>query len=65
MLVVSRKIGEKLCIGDSLAITVLSVHKGYVRLGFDAPLDVAIQREEIRRRRGVSIPEDQQEILMT
>jgi len=47
MLVLSRKVGEKLCIGGDIWITVVSVKGSQVRLGIEAPADVAIRREEI------------------
>ena len=50
MLVLSRKAGERVCVGDSIQITVLDVGGGKVRLGFAAPLHVAIHREEVARR---------------
>lgn len=47
MLVVSRKVGERLLIGDSIAITVVKVAGGGVRLGIEAPPEMAITREEL------------------
>jgi carbon storage regulator len=47
MLVLGRKVGEKLCIGGDIWITVVSVKGSQVRLGIEAPADVAIRREEI------------------
>lgn len=50
MLVLTRRVGETLCIGDDVTITVLAV-KGYqVRLGVNAPKDVEVHREEIYNR---------------
>jgi carbon storage regulator CsrA len=57
MLVLRR--GERVHIGASVVLTVVAVHEGRVRLAFDAPADVAIDREEVWRRRQRSIPEDQ------
>jgi len=48
MLVLSRKVGEKILIGDSIAVTVVRVAPGVVRLGVDAPAHLAIVREEIK-----------------
>lgn len=48
MLVLSRKIGEKILIGDQIAVTVVRVSQGTVRIGVEAPNDMAIVREEIR-----------------
>jgi len=48
MLVLSRKVGEKILIGDRIAVTVVRVGPGVVRLGIDAPSDTPVVREEIR-----------------
>lgn len=50
MLILSRRIGETLCIGDDIEVTVLEVKGGQVRLGIHAPKDVSVHREEIYRR---------------
>lgn len=47
MLILSRKQGESLLIGDHITVTILSVRPGCIRIGIDAPDDVAILREEI------------------
>lgn len=47
MLVLSRNIGETLNIGDDTTVTVLAVNGQQVRLGVNAPKDVAVHREEI------------------
>jgi carbon storage regulator len=52
MLVLSRKRGERLLIGDEIIITVLSNDQGKVRLGIDAPKDVLILREELAAKAG-------------
>ena len=49
MLVLSRRTGERVWIGGSVRVEVLEVKGGRVKLGFSAPPDVDIQREEIRR----------------
>ena len=48
MLVLSRKVGEKILIGDGIAVTVVRVGPGVVRLGIEAPNDTPVVREEIR-----------------
>lgn len=48
MLVLTRKVGEKILIGDNISITVVRVAKGAVRIGIDAPDDIPIVREEIK-----------------
>ncbi len=47
MLVLSRKLGEKLCIGDNVVITVVDIDRGKIRLGIEAPRDVPIYRQEL------------------
>jgi carbon storage regulator len=47
MLVLSRKLGEKILIGDSIVLTVVKIDRNQIRLGIEAPTDVAIFREEI------------------
>lgn len=50
MLILTRRVGETLMIGDQVTVTVLGVKGNQVRLGVDAPKDVAVHREEIYRR---------------
>ena len=50
MLILTRRAGEKLMIGDDIEVTVLSVNGRQVRLGINAEKDVAIHREEIYRQ---------------
>jgi carbon storage regulator CsrA len=47
MLVLSRKVGEEIIIGDNIRVTVLAVRPNLVRLGFTAPGNVSIFRAEI------------------
>lgn len=47
MLILTRKVDEKLLIGDDIAISVLEIRGNQVKIGIDAPKDVAIYREEI------------------
>lgn len=47
MLVLSRKQGEKIIIGDNIVITVVRVDHNQVRIGIEAPVDVGVFREEI------------------
>ena len=50
MLILTRRVGESLIIGDDVTITVLGVKGNQVRIGVDAPRDVAVHREEIHDR---------------
>lgn len=47
MLVLSRKLGEKVYIGDNICITVVDIDRGKIRLGVEAPRDVPIYRQEL------------------
>ncbi|PKG80710.1 carbon storage regulator [Colwellia sp. 75C3] len=47
MLILTRKVGETLMIGDDVTITVLGVKGSQVRIGINAPNDIAVHREEI------------------
>jgi len=47
MLVLTRKHGESIIVGNSIKITVVELSAGNVRLGFEAPPEVSIYREEI------------------
>ncbi|MCJ1714932.1 carbon storage regulator CsrA [Microbacterium sp. M1A1_1b] len=49
MLVLTRKVGERILIGDDIVITVLDSRGDGVRIGIDAPRGVKIQREEVVR----------------
>ena len=48
MLVLSRRQGEEVVIGDNIRLTVVAIRGNQVRLGFTAPPEVSIQREELR-----------------
>ena len=50
MLVLTRKLGENIRIGDAVKITVLEVRSGQVKLGIEAPPEVKVHREEIYAR---------------
>ena len=51
MLVLSRKLGEKIVIGEGIVVTVTEIAPGRIRLGIDAPPDVHIARAELLARR--------------
>jgi carbon storage regulator len=50
MLILTRRIGEVLRVGDDVSITVLGIKGNQVRIGIDAPKDVSVHREEIYQR---------------
>ena len=50
MLILTRRVGETLMIGDNVTVTVLGVKGNQVRVGVSAPKDVAVHREEIYER---------------
>ena len=50
MLVLSRKLGEKIYIGENICITVVDIDRGKIRLGIEAPAEISIRREELACR---------------
>lgn len=50
MLILTRRVGETVMIGDEVTITVLGVKGNQVRVGINAPKDVAVHREEVYER---------------
>jgi carbon storage regulator len=47
MLVLSRKLGEKIVIGENIVITVVKIDRNQIRIGVEAPSDIPVYREEI------------------
>jgi carbon storage regulator len=60
MLVLSRKLGETLIIGDDIKITVLGISGNQVRMGIAAPKEISVHREEVKARidAGISHPSE-------
>jgi carbon storage regulator len=51
MLILTRRVGETLMIGDDVEVTVISINGNQVRIGIKAPKDMIVDREEIAERR--------------
>jgi len=49
MLILSRKLEEAIWLGDNIKITIMGIEKGTVKIGIDAPSDVTILREELKK----------------
>lgn len=58
MLVLSRRVGQKILIGDQICVTVVRITQGVVRLGIEAPDNVIVVREEIKDRQAQNQVED-------
>ena len=50
MLVLTRRVGEKLVIGENVTVTILGVKGNQIRIGIDAPRDITVNREEVYQR---------------
>jgi carbon storage regulator len=56
MLVLSRKVGQRILIGDHVTITIVRVSQGAVRIGVEAPVELPIVREEIKLEMAEALP---------
>jgi carbon storage regulator len=59
MLVLSRKLGEKIIIGDNICLTVVEIDRGKIRLGIEAPREVPVYRQELLPLTGERAPAPQ------
>ena len=50
MLVLTRRVGEEIVIGDTVRVTIVSIQNGRVKVGITAPQQVTVHREEVRQR---------------
>ena len=58
MLILSRKLGESVIIGENVKVTVVDINRGKIRLGVAAPPGIVVDREEIHLRKLKDIVED-------
>ena len=56
MLVLSRKVGERILVGDQVTVTVVRIANGAVRIGIEAPPEMAVMREELQQRMAQPTP---------
>ncbi|MDO4628745.1 MAG: carbon storage regulator [Planctomycetia bacterium] len=64
MLVLSRKIGERILIGDEIAVTVVRISQGTVRIGIEAPRNLSVVREEVVLSENSELMESQVKISL-
>jgi carbon storage regulator len=55
MLVLSRRKGERICIGDGIIVTVITARGGKARIGIEAPPEMPVDREEICERKNAEV----------
>ena len=60
MLILSRRLGESIVIGEDINVTILDVTGNQVRIGIDAPKSVSVHREEIYKKIGTKAPTQEQ-----
>ena len=65
MLVLSRKLGEKIVIGDNILVTVVKIDRNQIRIGIEAPHEVPVYREEILPAKAAPVEATEQPALQT
>jgi len=50
MLILTRRAGESIMIGDDISVTILGIHNNQTRIGINAPKDIPVHREEVYER---------------
>jgi len=55
MLILMRRPGETICVGDDVTITILGIERNRVRLGVKAPRDITVDRQEVAERKRLGI----------
>jgi carbon storage regulator len=63
MLILTRRIGEKLIVGGNVTVTILSIRGNQIRMGIDAPREVKVHREEIYQKIQTEKAEKQTSVL--
>lgn len=56
MLILTRRVGEMLCIGGDVTVTVVGVNGNQVRIGIAAPKEMRVDRQEVRQRIDAGVP---------
>ncbi len=64
MLILTRRVGETLHIGDEVTVTILGTKSNQVRIGINAPKDIAVHREEVYERIKLENVQDRAELTV-